>query len=162
LKYRPPALLFAVLALVAVAAGCGSDGDSGTGGDAGTAETSAGAAEAPLTSAEFAKAGNSICTQGIAEIEKSFEAFAKEKDLDQGKQPGKAELAAAVETILIPGINKQLEAIGALAAPQGEEQAVEEFLGRAEAELEKGEKNPTALTSATASKKRAKKRRRSV
>lgn len=154
---RMLALLAAVLAVTAISAGCGGGSDTSAGdtgsSETGTSESSTGKAPpVPLTNAEFIKQGNAICAKGLAELEKGFKAFTKEKNLGKGQEPDKAELAEAIETILIPGISKQLDGIGALTPPAGEEEAVEDFLKGAEAELKKAEKDPTTLTTGTAFK----------
>jgi hypothetical protein len=150
LKLRPLALLTALLtvAIATGVAGCGGGSDT-------NAETGSGAGSTggSLTNAEFVKASNAICAKGIEEIEKNFEKFSDEKNLNKGEAPDKAEVAEAIETILIPGISKQLQRIGALTGPQGEEEAVEDFLEGAEAELKKAEKDPAALTSGASFRK---------
>jgi hypothetical protein len=120
-------LIAAVAAVALVAAGCGSD-------DSTTDST------ASLTKAEFLKQGNAICDAGNKEINAGFNEF-----LPKGKEPSKAELDEAMETVLIPSIAKQIEEIRALGAPEGEEEAVEDFLVGAEEELEKGEEEPASL-----------------
>jgi hypothetical protein len=128
--------VFAALAAIAlIAAGCGSD-------DSTTDST------ASLTKAEFVKQGNAICDAGNQEINAGFE-----KALPKGKEPSKAELDEAMETVLIPSITKQIEEIRALGAPEGEEEAVEDFLVGAEEELEKGEEEPASLATEASFKK---------
>jgi hypothetical protein len=135
LNFRLIALIGAVMAFAAIAAGCGSS-------DSTTDST------ASLTKAEFLKQGNAICAAGNEEINAGFNKF-----LPKGKQPSKAELDEAMETVLIPSISKQVEEIRALGAPEGEEEAVEDFLAGAEEELEKGEEEPASLaTNASFSK----------
>jgi hypothetical protein len=121
------ALSAALAAVALIAAGCGSD-------DSTTDST------ASLTKAEFVKQGNAICAAGNKEINAGFN-----EALPKGKQPSKAELDEAIETVLIPSISKQIEEIRALGAPEGEEEAVEDFLAGAEEELEKGEEEPAYL-----------------
>jgi hypothetical protein len=129
LNKRLLALLAGVLALALVAAGCGSSDDSTT--DSTTAS---------LTKAQFLKQGNAICDAGNKEINAGFE-----EALPKGKQPSEAELSEAMETVLIPSVTKQVEEIRALGAPEGEEEAIEDFLTGAEEELEKGEEDPASL-----------------
>jgi hypothetical protein len=123
------ALLAALAALALVVAGCGSSGSS-------TESTSS------LTKAEFVKKGNAICAEGSKEINQGFEKFAKENGFSEKKQPSQAELEEAVETIVIPGIRKEIEGIRALGPPDEEAEAV---LDAAEEALEKGEENPSLL-----------------
>jgi hypothetical protein len=127
LNFKLIALIGAVMAFAAIAAGCGSS-------DSTTDST------ASITKAEFLKQGNAICAAGNKEINAGFE-----EALPKGKQPSKAELSEAMETVLIPSVSKQVEEIRALGAPEGEEEAVEQFLAGAEEELEKGEEEPASL-----------------
>jgi hypothetical protein len=123
------ALIVAVGAFALIVAGCGSSDDDST-----TDST------ASLTKAEFVKQGNAICDAGNKEINAGFNEF-----LPKGKEPSKAVLDEAIETVLIPSVTKQVEEIRALGAPEGEEEAVEDFLAGAEEELEKGEEEPASL-----------------
>jgi hypothetical protein len=120
-------LLAGALAIALVAAGCGSSSNDNS-------------TTASLSKAEFLKQGNAICDAGNKEINAGFE-----ETLPKGKQPSKAELDEAMETVLIPSVTKQVEEIRALGAPEGEEEAVEDFLVGAEEELEKGEEEPASL-----------------
>jgi hypothetical protein len=126
LNTRLIAIIGGVMAIALIAAGCGSDNST-------TDST------ASLTKAEFVKQGNAICDAGNKEINAGFE-----ETLPKGK-PSKAELDEAMETVLIPSVTKQVEEIRALGAPEGEEEAVEDFLVGAEEELEKGEEEPASL-----------------
>jgi hypothetical protein len=123
---RVIALLAALAALALIVAGCGGGSDS-------TESTSS------LTKAEFVKKGNAICAKGNEEIEEGFEEFGKEHGFSKEKEPSEAELEEAVETVLVPKINKELESIRALGPPDEEAEAI---LDAAEEALEKGEGDP--------------------
>lgn len=119
--------LFAVLSVLAlIVAGCGSSGSS-------TDTTSS------LTKAAFVKQGNAICAKGNEEINEGFEEFVEERGLSKTKAPSKAVQEEAVEAVLIPRIQKELESIRALGPPDEEAEAV---LDAAEEALEKGEEDP--------------------
>jgi tellurite resistance protein len=120
------ALLAALAALALIVAGCGGGSDS-------TESTSS------LSKAEFVKQGNAICAKGNEEIEEGFEKFGKEHGFSKEKEPSKAELEEAVETVLVPKISKEIESIRALGPPDEEAEAV---LDAAEEALEKGEEDP--------------------
>jgi hypothetical protein len=123
----------AAAVLAALVAGCG-------GGDETTDET------ATLTKAEFLKQGNAICAEGNKEIEEGFEEFEEENGL-QNKQPTKAQLKEAIETIVLPAVSGQVEGIEQLGAPSGEEAKVEAITEAAGEAVEKGEEDPASLTS---------------
>jgi hypothetical protein len=129
-------LVVALAAFVAVGmivAGCGGGGDS-------SSDSSS------LTKAEFLKQGNAVCAKGNKEIQEGFEEFEKENGL-QNKQPTKAQLKEAIETIVLPAVSKQVEGIEPLGAPSGEEAEVETITDAAGEAVEKGEEDPAALTS---------------
>jgi hypothetical protein len=126
---RVIALLAALAALALIVAGCGSSSDS-------TETTSS------LTKAEFVKKGNAICAKGNEEVEEGFEEFGKEHGFSEKKEPSKAELEEAVETVLVPKISNEVESIRALGPPDEEAEAV---LDAAEEALEKGEEEPAVF-----------------
>jgi hypothetical protein len=122
-------MLFAgALAIVTMVAGCGSSDDSST---------------ASLTKAQFVKQGNAICTAGNKELEEGFEEFAKENNLGKNEEPSEAEFEEAAETVLVPGIDKQLEGLRALGTPEGDEGEVDQLLSGAEEALEEIEEDPS-------------------
>lgn len=130
------ALVVALAAFAAIAmivAGCGGGGDS-------TTDSSS------LTKAEFLKQGNAVCAKGNKEIEEGFQEFEKENGL-QNKQPTKAQLTEAIETIVLPAVRDQVEGIEALGAPSGEEAKVEAITDAAGEAAEEGEEDPASLTS---------------
>lgn len=102
-KYLPvPVILVALLI-----AGCGSD-DSGS-------ETAG-----PLTRDEFIAQADQIC---------EAESQAAEEELaDYPEDPTEDEIRAAVTEIVVPSIDRQLESIGALEFPEGDEEEVGEIL----------------------------------
>ena len=121
------ALLVGALALLVLAAGCGGGGDSSSG-------------EA-LTKAEFIKQGDEICKQGEAQLEEETEEFVEENNVDTEK-PTAAQQEAVIETVVGPALRKQAEEIGELAAPSGEEEAVEEIVTALETGAGKLEEEP--------------------
>jgi hypothetical protein len=129
---RVIALLAALAALALIVAGCGGGSDS-------TESTSS------LTKAEFVKKGNTLCAKGSKEIEEGFEKFGKEHGFSKEKEPSKAELEEAVETVLIPKIRKEIESIRALGTPAEEGAEAEAVLDAAEEALEKGEEDPNLM-----------------
>jgi hypothetical protein len=132
LSKRLVASIFGVLAIALIAAGCG-------GGDDTTSTTAA------LTKAEFLKQGNQVCREGNKEINAGFEEFQKKNNLSRTKEPTEAQKKEVAETVVIPGIAKQVEGVAALEAPSGEEDKVDAIVESAEEALETAEEDPAAF-----------------
>jgi hypothetical protein len=126
--------LLAVLALAVFAAGCGGndDGDDST-------------STASITKSEFLAQGNSICKKGNQEIDSDFESFAKKHDLKENDGLTDAEATEASEEILIPNVQKQVDQIHALGAPEGQEAQVDAILSAAQKGIDELKKDPTAI-----------------
>lgn len=123
---RGPAFVCLAVALAVLVCACGGSEES----------------TPPLSKAEFVKQGNAICTAGNEEIERDFEAFAKEHGSSNGSPPSEAESEEAAETILIPGIQDQVDKVRALGPP---DEAAEKVLDAVEEATEKAEEDPVAL-----------------
>jgi hypothetical protein len=132
LNPRLIALTGAAIAAALIVAGCGSDNST-------TDST------ASLTKAEFVKQGNAICAAGNKEINAGFEKFFKENEFGKKKQPTQAQFEEGAEEIVVPSVNKQIDELGELSAPEGEEEQFEALLENAEAQLEKGEEDASLL-----------------
>ena len=128
------ASIFGVLAIALIAAGCG-------GGDDTTSTT------ASLTKAEFLKQGNQICDEGNKEINAGFEEFLKKNNISQHQKPSEAQMEEVAETVVIPGIAKQVEGVSELGAPSGEEEKVDAIIEAAEGGLDQAEEDPAAFVS---------------
>jgi hypothetical protein len=138
-------LLAALVALAVVAvAGCGSSSSS-------TEST------ASLSKAEFLKKGNAICKEGNESINGEFEEFDKENNLSETAEPPKEEQEEAVEQVLIPAINRQVEEVKALGTPEGDEGELAELISAEEGVVEEAEENPLLLFEGTAKQKEANK-----
>jgi hypothetical protein len=127
------ALLAAIGAIALIAAGCGSDSSTTD-----STET--------LTKAEFLKQGNAICAAGNKEINTEFEKFFEENEFSNKNKPTQADFQEGAEEIVIPSIRKQIDELEELEAPEGEEEKYETLFENAEAQLEKGEEDPSLLT----------------
>lgn len=126
------ALLAALAAISMIVAGCG-------GGDDSTDSTSS------LTKAAFIKQGNAICAEGNKEIEEGFEEFVEENNLPKNKQPSKAQLTEAIEEVVLPAVEDQVESIRDLGLPSEGGEEADKVLKAAEAAVEEGEEDPSAL-----------------
>lgn len=125
---RAIALLVGALmtTIMLVAAGCGDDDES-------------------LTKAEFVKQGNAICAAGNKELDEGFESFAKEHNLSGNDQPTQAQITEVAETVLIPGVRKQVEKIDALGVPSEDAEGAEEIVDAAQEALEEVEDEPALI-----------------
>lgn len=144
---KPVIVLLAALALAAltaIVAGCGSSSDS-------TEST------ASISKADFLKKGNAICEKGNETINAEFEEFTKEKNLSETEEPPKEVQEEAIEQILIPAINTQIDEIKALGTPEGDEGELEEVFTSEEGVVEEAEEEPTVLFENTAAQKEANK-----
>ena len=127
-RIRIAASLLAIVALGLFGAGCGDDDDSGDSGDSGGDA---------LTKAEFVKQGNAICTEGNAEINEGFAAL--------GPQPSEAKQQEFILDTLVPNAQGQLDQIGELTPPEGDEDEIDAILAAGEEGLTKVEEEPAAL-----------------
>jgi hypothetical protein len=125
-------VLVALVAISMIAAGCG-------GGDDSSSDSSS------ITKAQFIKQADAICEKGNKENEAEFEEFAEEKNLSENKEPTKAQQEEAITDIVAPGVQKQIEEIDALGAPEGDEKQVEAIVTSVEEGVEEIEENPGSL-----------------
>jgi hypothetical protein len=144
---KPVIVLLAALAALAVVAvaGCGSSSSSST------------ESTASLSKAEFLKKGNAICKEGNESINSEFEEFDKENNLSETAEPPKEAQEEAVEQVLIPAINRQVEEVKALGTPEGDEGELAELISAEEGVVEEAEENPLLLFESTAKQKEANK-----
>jgi hypothetical protein len=120
------AIAIGVLALAGFALGCGSD----DGGEA-------------LTKAEFVEQGDAACKEANDQGQKEMVAFIAENS-QNSKLSGTSE-EEAVETIIVPLIEAQVEALDDLQPPEGDEEQVEAIVGSLEDLQDEGEADPAAL-----------------
>jgi uncharacterized protein with von Willebrand factor type A (vWA) domain len=126
------AVLAAAAAILVIVAGCGGGSDS-------SSDSSS------VTKAQFIKQANAICEKGTEENEAEFEEFAEEKGLSEKEEPTKAQQEEAITEIVAPGVQKQIEEIDALGAPEGDEKQVEAIVTSVEEGVEEIEENPSSL-----------------
>lgn len=99
-----------VASLVIVGCG-GGDDDSGGG-------------EEALTKVEFIAQGDAICEQAQEQAEAGGEDFAEENGFELEKATDE-QLEEAVAAVVVPALEQQADEIGALGAPEGDEERVE-------------------------------------
>ena len=136
-------MLFVVagMSVSLVAAGCGGDDDDDTTAatTATTGETGAAGGE-PLSKQEFITEADRICAQGDKEINRAAgEVF------QQGQQPSPEEQEQFISDTVLPNTQAQIDGIGALTPPEGDEEGVSAILDAAQEAIDRGEEDPSAL-----------------
>jgi len=125
-------LLVLALATGLIAAGCGDDDDD----DGGNGGGNGGEA---LTKQEFITQADQICSEGNAEIE----AGAEDTFGGSDQPPSPAEEEQFATDTVIPSIQSQVDQIGELASPEGDEDQVQAILDAAQEGLDAGNDDPS-------------------
>lgn len=122
-----PALLLSLLLAVT---GCGGgDGEDDSGADA---------AE-PISKADFIAQANTICADGSAEIETAAD--------ELGEAPTQDQIEQFATDTLVPNIQGQHDDIGALGAPEGDEDEVDAILAALQEGVDTVAGDPSTITS---------------
>ena len=119
--------LIAVGSIVAVLA----VGVAGCGGGDDTTEVETTAA---LSKSEFVTQANQICREGNMETDAAFENFDNETS--------KAEAETVIEDTFVPSVQRQIDEIRDLGAPEGDEAKVDHMLDLAQADLDRVAEEP--------------------
>ena len=136
---------FIVTALLAT--GCGDDGRSGaSGSETITVETGS------LTKTKFIEQADAICKEGGEEIQEKLFPYLEARS----KEPSSKDLlethaAEIVNTIAIPRFEEEIDRIGKLGAPSGDEQEVAAILTAMHQVLEGAAEQPKAFMRSGAS-----------
>ncbi len=145
---------FKFLAIIGVAgslfvAGCGGDDDESEDaqpvaedvGASGASGASGETGAAGLLPAEFVREADAVCTDGDAVIDDA----AKKLFGNPNKEPSKADQVAFVEDTVLPGIQTQLDRLGALDSPETGVEEYETFLSNAQEVLDELKDDPGAI-----------------
>lgn len=128
-------LIVGALAAGLIAAGCGSDDNT----DKQSFGTSVGSAStSSLSKAEFIAQAGAICESSNQQLNQAGQAL--------GPNPTPEEVDSFVSDNLVPSIQQQIDDIGALGAPAGDEQTVTAILDAADSALQQIEADPTLIT----------------
>lgn len=119
------ATLAGALAIVVLVAGCGGGSDSGDSGSANADSTTSGDTAPALTKAEFIKQGDAICTETAATLAQGAKDFLSDAGLSESEEPSEEAQEELVGEVFLPAYQTQAEELGALGAPEGEEEQVE-------------------------------------
>jgi len=121
-------------AVVAVAiAGCGGSDDE------------------PLTKGEFVAQASSICKRSDEEIVQRLSTYMREQPNEGAGQTQDQLFAGAVDDVLLPAVETQIQAIGSLEPPPADEKPVSAYLGAMERGVEAVERAGPTYTSLKAS-----------
>jgi hypothetical protein len=127
---RIGAMLMIALATAVLAAGCGDDDDSNASGGSETSiETSS------LSKDQFLTQGNQICKDEREDLTTKIAAY-QEKNPPGKKSPNVA-MAEGVKAVILPVLEKEIDQIRELGAPEGDEDEVTEILAAQEAGIDK-------------------------
>jgi hypothetical protein len=113
--------LILILSAAGLAAGCGDDEDSGAsnGSDVAIATSS-------LGKEQFVERANEICKTEREDLTTEIAAY-QEKNPPGEKSPNVA-MAEGVKAVILPSLEKEIDQISELGAPEGDEDEVEEIL----------------------------------
>jgi hypothetical protein len=136
LSNRFIAVLVGVLAIGALVAGCGSSSEDSTGGEGDSATA--------LTKNELIEQGDAICEKGEKAIEEEAEEFAEDNNIETSK-PTKAQQEEVIGQVVAPGVRRQVEQIGDLTPPSGDEAQIEAIVDAVETGADELEENPSLL-----------------
>lgn len=142
------ATILAALAIAAIVAGCGGGSDSG---DSTAADSEAGGSagnNAPaLSKAEFIKKGDAICAKVGGELAKGIADFMGGIGLEETEEPSEEQQEELVAEVILPLFQSQAEQLGALGAPEGEEEQVAEIVEGTEEAVAEAEDDPSGAIS---------------
>jgi hypothetical protein len=121
-----------VIALVVT--GCGGGSDSST-------------ATTSVSKAAFIKKVDAVCQKGTERMQRAILVFLKQhKDV---KRPNKAQSEELVGSAIVPSVEKELAAMKALEAPEGDEDRFGAIVSALEEGLETAEANPEAVVASS-------------
>jgi hypothetical protein len=137
---RLPIIAALVCAAFAVAvAGCGG-GDDSTSTTASTGVSGAtGASGAPLTKEQFIQQADQICQQGNDATQQAA------NQLFGGQKPTDEQVTQFVNDSLAPAIQTEIDQIGALTPPAGDEDDIQAMLGAVSDALDQIKQDPSSL-----------------
>lgn len=130
-------------ALLGCAGGNGSGTPPGGASTTPTTTTPAKSSSKAPTKAAFLKKGNAICRKASRKLD-----AASKKAFSKGR-PTTADLKSFVSKTLVTNVQGQLEAIGQLTPPKGDEAQVKKILDTAQKALDKGKAHPALLEKST-------------
>lgn len=148
LRIRGCFFVAAALAVLLLAAGCGGSDDAGS--------VTVGAItvqNGSLSKEEFIEKADEICKAARKEFDADYSKFLSANT--SGKQSQATLAKELVESVAVPDLEKEIDEISDLGAPQGYAQEVGAYLNALKARLDEGEKDPLGLISTSSTFKKA-------
>jgi hypothetical protein len=96
---------------------------------------------------DFIAQANEICAAGNEELEQAAGEFFGNLELGKGQEPGPEEEAEFGSTIVIPNLERQVDDVEALGAPEGDEDEIDEIISQARAGLDQMREDPALAAS---------------
>jgi hypothetical protein len=129
------AFVAAAMVIALAVAGCGGGGD-----DTSTAANS-------VSKAAFIKKVDAVCKKGTERMQRGILVFLKHH---KGvKRPSKAQSEELVGSAIVPSVEKEIVAMKALEAPQGDEDRFNAIVSALEEGLETAKENPEAVVASS-------------
>lgn len=158
MSIRPIALAVLALAIALIVGGCGGgsgsdDSNSNSNGgnsSEGGSSSEGGGGTSSISKAEFIKEADGICAAGKKQVESEYAAYLKKKGIKEispkasSRTEAEAQATEVIETIAIPALRRQFDAIGALGVPDDGEQ-VSAYHAAVEKGIKVGEREPVSL-----------------
>jgi|GEM_PF-562731 len=130
--------LLAVAAALTAISGCGSSSSDAASTGGVTVETGS------LSKAEFIKKADAVCEEFQEKSAKRLVGYARENHMDLSSALSDAAKAALFEGVFVPIYRNQLAQISELGAPEEDVDEIAAILETAEAEIAKGQRDPSA------------------
>lgn len=99
-----------------------------------------------LSKAEFAVQADAVCKKGSEKFNRAYEAFYRKNEPPPSVEAQKAWLGEAVDEIVVPNYEEQIDRISSLGAPAEDVDQVSSFLNSLQRRLADLQQNPLELT----------------
>lgn len=123
--------LTAALVAALLVAGCGGDSDG----------------ESSISKAQFIAKADAICKQSNERMEAGFTKLLK--NVTNLTKLKKVEYEEIVDEVMVPSIEREIEELGALGIPAGDEERIDAMIDALEEGKETAERNPEAVNASS-------------
>jgi len=154
---QPVFLVAFGLSLLLALGGCGGSDGADTQKSAHAIADGTESQALPLSKAEFVKRASAICTETKERSAAGYREYSQENAVPSSGPGLAAKAAELIETVFVPIYGRQVEEIGALGVPKGDEKEVNAILAAMRKGIEGARKEPLAFIRGAASLNRASK-----